>query len=604
MIIRKTLLMVPAVIILATGCLLGKDFKGAELRTIQSFLYGRFEVSMKSAAREGMLSSFFTYNDFATGPDQWNEIDFEILGRYTDNVQVNTITPGQANHVRSHPVNFNPHLDYHTYAFEWTPSYVAWFIDGEEIYRQTGGHILTLNRAQKIMMNIWNPTYTNWVGTWNGDLAPAFAFYDWVKYYTHTPGSGNYGTGNNFTFSWEDNFDYWNTARWQKGTHTWLGNGCDFVQENAVFQNSKLILCLTDPVTLAYNDIKKPVFMTAKVFNNKVIAFFSEELDSLTAVTPANFIIVGSTVESAVLRPDKRSVELTVSGWDFVTSKNLLVFNVKDRFNNTVSARAVTISLQGQFTFPAKFNAGGSGSLGYAADAEWSPTADYGYCEGGTSLYPSNLQINGTDEDEIFRSERYGAVSYRFLLPNGVYKVKLLFAENYETAAGKRIFDIYIEKNKVLQNLDIFASAGINTALIHSFDGITVSDGILDIDFGAITGLSLINGIIIEQDPAGADEGLLITPGEFELHQNYPNPFNGQTTIKFTVHLAGIYELNLYNMLGETLYTKQFGFLETGEYSSSLNSQMLSTAALSSGIFFYSLSGNGSSKTKKLVLIN
>ena len=37
---------------------------GGELRTIESYLYGRFEVNMKSAEGNGYVSSFFTYHDF------------------------------------------------------------------------------------------------------------------------------------------------------------------------------------------------------------------------------------------------------------------------------------------------------------------------------------------------------------------------------------------------------------------------------------------------------------------------------------------------------------------------------------------------------------
>lgn len=581
-----------------------KDFKGAELRTKQSFLYGRFEVNMKSAGREGMLSSFFTYNDNSTGPDTWNEIDLEILGRYNDNVQFNTITPGQANHVRSHPVNYSPHQEYHTYAFEWTPSYVAWFIDGVEVYKQTAAHIQTLNKAQKIMMNIWNPSYTNWVGQWSPDVLPAFAYYDWVKYYTYSPGTGNYGTDNNFTFSWGDEFDYFNTARWEKGTHTWIGNGCDFVVENAVFRDSKMILCLTDQFNLGYTDVTAPKFIAAKVQNNKVIASFTEELDPVTAQNTANFIVVGAAVETALLRPDKKSVELTVSGWDFVSQKNLLVFNVKDLFNNTAAARAITITPQTQFSFPVKINAAGPAVLGYLADTEWTLTGDYGFYEGGVTTYASSLQINGTDEDEIFRSERYGAMGYKVRLPNGTYRVKMMFAENYLTSAGKRIFDIYLEQNRVMQNLDIYASVGGNTALTHTFDGVTVQDGVLDIYFGAQVDMPLINGIIIEQDPNSIEEGNLNSPGSFRLNQNYPNPFNGQTTITFTVQKPGEYQFLVYNTLGEKLYQKSFGFLEPGSYNHQLSTSDLGGSASASGVYFYGLSSAGLRELRKLVVLN
>ena len=139
------------IIITFLSCLFSKDYKGAELRTITSYTYGRFEVRMQSAAGSGMLSSFFTYHDAGIA---WNEIDLEILGQYGDEVQFNVITPGQVNHVHESPTSFNPHLEFHTYAFEWTPTYVAWFIDGLEVYRDQGSHIQQLDLAQKIMMNM------------------------------------------------------------------------------------------------------------------------------------------------------------------------------------------------------------------------------------------------------------------------------------------------------------------------------------------------------------------------------------------------------------------------------------------------------------------
>ena len=108
----------------------GQLYSGAELRTLESFTYGRFETRLKSAQGEGFLSSFFTYNDDYPSND-WCEIDMEILGRWGDNVDVNIIDEN-GSHLRQHPIDFNPHVDFHTYGFEWTPDYVAWFIDDEE----------------------------------------------------------------------------------------------------------------------------------------------------------------------------------------------------------------------------------------------------------------------------------------------------------------------------------------------------------------------------------------------------------------------------------------------------------------------------------------
>ena len=188
----STLIVTLALSVLFTDGSMAKTYKGAELRTKDSYKWGRFEVRMKSAAREGMLSSFFTYNDLN---GIWNEIDIEILGRYPDDIQFNTITPGRVNHLGHHKLNFSPHQDYHTYAFEWTPQYVAWFVDGQEVLRQTEGHISTMTQPQKIMMNVWIPVYENWTGAWNDLVLPAFAHYDFVSYASYTPFSGNTGTG-------------------------------------------------------------------------------------------------------------------------------------------------------------------------------------------------------------------------------------------------------------------------------------------------------------------------------------------------------------------------------------------------------------------------
>ena len=170
---KRTIIIGISVLILTAVSLSAKNYKGAELRTKQAYVYGRFEVRYKAARGSGQTSTFFTYNDnYPNTP--WNEIDIEILGRYADDVQFNTITPGRRNHLRHHYVDFDPGLDFHTYGFEWTPDYVAWFIDSVEVYRQTGSHIAELQHPQKIMMNIWNPAYPTWVGEFDDAMLPFF----------------------------------------------------------------------------------------------------------------------------------------------------------------------------------------------------------------------------------------------------------------------------------------------------------------------------------------------------------------------------------------------------------------------------------------------
>ena len=103
------------------------------------------------------------------------------------------------------------------------------------------------------MMNIWQPIWENWVGEFDESILPVYAYYDWVKYYSYTPGEGTYGSFDNFSFAWEDNFDFFNNQIWQKATHTWSANNAQFVQQNAVLQDGFLILCLTDNLSSGYS---------------------------------------------------------------------------------------------------------------------------------------------------------------------------------------------------------------------------------------------------------------------------------------------------------------------------------------------------------------
>ena len=595
--INKTILL----ILFGPIILFSKNYKGAEYRTYESFLYGRFEVSLKSAGKEGMLASFFTYHELGSGgTSEWNEIDIEIMGRYNNSVQFNTITPGQTNHVRSHFVNFDPSTDFHTYAFEWTPNYVAWFIDGEEVYRQTGDHIKTLNRSQKIMMNVWNPAAVNWAGVWSDDILPAFSFYDWVAYYSYKPGSGNYGTGNNFQFQWKDDFDSYDITRWAKATHTWDGNDCDFIRENAVFDNGKLILCLTDAVNLGFTDKKPPVLLYARGSENKIRAFFSEQLEKLSSENLDNYLIPGVTISKAELLSDLRTVELTVASLSPDLSPNLIIKGgIKDiaPVPNTIALVAKIVTVLKPPAFPFKINVGASSSSsGYLKDQEWSSSVDYGYLDGSSGANQNT--ILNTNEQFIYQSERYGLVKYFVRLPNGKYNVRLMFAENYFNSPGKRIFDVYLQGKLFIDNLDLYKSASNRTAYNYICQDVEVTNGLLDIHFASEIENPLINGIVIEKSSGtNVDLGFEI-PIEFKVDQNFPNPFNPNTVISYHLPNDNHMQLKVYDITGKEIVTLVNEQQRPGKYEVEFNG-----SGLSSGVYFYQAVYGNTTISRKMIYL-
>jgi hypothetical protein len=91
------------------------------------------------------------------------------------------------------------------------------------------------------------------------------------------------------------------------------------------------------------------------------------------------------------------------------------------------------------------------------------------------------MEIEGTDDDELYRSECWGDAANLELvfdgLPKGPAQVTLRFAEVTLSGPGKRVFDVAINGLTVLKDFDVAAAAGaVRRAIDRTFmvDG---SDG-------------------------------------------------------------------------------------------------------------------------------
>ena len=107
---------------------------------------------------------------------------------------------------------------------------------------------------------------------------------------------------------------------------------------------------------------------------------------------------------------------------------------------------------------PLYVRAGTSASYTDPSGNVWIGDADY---SGGTE-YATTHAISKTTTQPLYQAERYGNSTYTFSgLPAGVpYAVTLKFSEDYWTAAGQRIFNVFLNGATVLSNFDIFADSG------------------------------------------------------------------------------------------------------------------------------------------------
>jgi hypothetical protein len=241
----KTTLSVLAIAAVAT---MAKDFSGAELYTLKEVQYGKFEARMKMAAASGTVSSMFLYQNGSEIADgrPWVEVDIEVLGKNPGSFQSNIITGkagAQKTSEKHHAVNPAADQAFHTYGLEWTPNYVRWTVDGQEVRKTEGGQVSNLTGTQGLRFNLWSSESEAWVGPFDQSKLPLFQFINWVKVYKYTPGQGE--GGSDFTLDWTDNFDTFDASRWGKGDWTFDGNRVDLTDKNIYSRDGMLILALT-----------------------------------------------------------------------------------------------------------------------------------------------------------------------------------------------------------------------------------------------------------------------------------------------------------------------------------------------------------------------
>lgn len=146
------------------------------------FTYGKIEARIQAAQGPGMWTAFWICDsDYAAGCKR--EIDIvEIVGP----------SPNTA-HMNAHFHDLNIHSgsswtsptplgdDFHVYALEWRPTFLAWSIDGVERKRYTGTGIPS--NPHYIILNLQIGSSGSWAGTpsLSGAGLPESMLVDWLR---------------------------------------------------------------------------------------------------------------------------------------------------------------------------------------------------------------------------------------------------------------------------------------------------------------------------------------------------------------------------------------------------------------------------------------
>jgi GR25 family glycosyltransferase involved in LPS biosynthesis len=124
-----------------------RNFGAAAFSSRSSFLFGRYEATLKATSVPGIVTGFFLHRD---SPRQ--EIDVEILGNQPDRLLVNVFyNPGSEGAKFDYGYRGTPFLielgfdasnGFHRYAIEWNPFEISWYVDDILVHRRA----------------TWNPT--------------------------------------------------------------------------------------------------------------------------------------------------------------------------------------------------------------------------------------------------------------------------------------------------------------------------------------------------------------------------------------------------------------------------------------------------------------
>ncbi|KAK3211129.1 hypothetical protein Dsin_015835 [Dipteronia sinensis] len=125
------------------------------------------------------------------------------------------------------------------------------------------------------------------------------------------------------------------------------------------------------------------------------------------------------------------------------------------------------------------------------------------YFEGGSVLRTNEPISEAGDYSFIYQSARLGNFCYRFnRLPPGAYVVDLHFAEiiNTNGPKGMRVFNVFLQEEKVLSDFDIFSIVGANKPLQLVDSRASVKeDGVIVIRFEGVNGSPAVSGICIRR---------------------------------------------------------------------------------------------------------
>lgn len=172
------------------------------------------------------------------------------------------------------------------------------------------------------------------------------------------------------------------------------------------------------------------------------------------------------------------------------------------------------------------------------------------------------------------------------------------------TANGFTDAEKWTSLNAGIPVSDIYEADTLDLFQMMNFGPFNLADGGIDsVTIAILAGNSLLDlqtaasaAMLVPTD-VNDDNGPETLPTTFTLKQNYPNPFNPTTSIEFDLPEPAEYELTIFNVLGQTVYSKKaHGRAGTVQLNWDAGENP-------SGVYFYRVKTDQFTASRKMILL-
>ena len=163
-----------------------KPYSAAEVRTRETFLYGRFRTRARLASGSGVVSAFWGFYDRysdTTGPELDNQIVFETgipKDETTHQFRYSVNVPTTPSGTDTQDAPSDPSSGFHVFGYDWTPTEVRFVFDGQTRLVIDGATAGELEQYQRLVLSAY-PSGAAWLGDFDPKQLPLTAEFDWVE---------------------------------------------------------------------------------------------------------------------------------------------------------------------------------------------------------------------------------------------------------------------------------------------------------------------------------------------------------------------------------------------------------------------------------------